>query len=153
MSTKTRIEAALAMSKAKKLPPAPAKVAAPPTKENPLIPLSRDLVARMPEGKEALIALRAVRDWKSSEAVRRAHGSLASYHDVLTELHAAGTIKFKGEDFMSTGTKDGADYGLELHAKWIKAGKPGKFSDFIKGEKEKEAEAARESAKDAGGAR
>jgi hypothetical protein len=99
--------------------------------------ISRGMVATM--HPEALVALKSIKDWKSSEAIRRAHGSFSAYHDVLTELHAAGVIKFKGEDFMQTGTeKDGADYGLEMHAKWIRAGKPGKFSDFIKAEKQRE---------------
>jgi hypothetical protein len=131
--------------------PAPAGSAAPPAKENPLIPLSRDLVARMPGGKEALIALRAVRDWKSSEAIRRAHGDLGSYHDVLVELHAAGTLKLKGENFMSTEKIDGADYGLDLHAKWVKAGKPGRFSDFIKAEQEEKEKERQERVKQAAG--
>lgn len=97
-----------------------------------LLEFSRDIMARTPEGKEALIAMRAIRDWKASPAIRKAHGNLAAYHDVLVELHAAGAIKFKGEDFMNTATKkDGADYGLEVHAKWIKAGRPGRFSDFL----------------------
>jgi hypothetical protein len=130
----------------------PSTVSAAPVKENPLIPLSRDLVARMPGGKEALIALRAVRDWKSSEAIRRAHGDLGSYHDVLVELHEAGTLKLKGENFMSTEKID-ADYGLDLHAKWVKAGKPGRFSDFIKAAQEEKDKERQEQLKAAGGTR
>jgi hypothetical protein len=160
MSVKGRVEAALAAKRSKQAAPkkAPAVKVVPaplsgggssPAKENPLLGISRDLVSRMAEGKEALLALKAVRDWKSSEAIRRAHGSLAAYHDVLTELHAAGTIKFRGEDFMNTGQKkDGAELGLELHAKWVAAGKPGKFSDFIRAAKE--AEAGRDRAKTEG---
>jgi hypothetical protein len=117
-------------------------------KENPLMGISRDLVARMPEGQAALIALKAVRDWKSSEAIRRAHGSLSAYHDALVELHGAGTIKLKGEHFMAPEKIDGADYGLAMHERWVRAGKPGTFTDFIKAEKEKrEAEAQRDQAK------
>lgn len=102
-----------------------------------LLELSRDIMARTDEGKEALIAMRAVRDWKASAAIRRAHGNLAAYHDVLTELVSAGAIKFKGEDFMNTGTKDGHELGLELHQKWTAAGRPGTFKAFIESERER----------------
>lgn len=102
-----------------------------------LLELSRDIMARTTEGKEALIAMRAIRDWKASAAIRKAHGSLAAYHDVLTELHGAGAIKFKGEDFMSTETKDGHELGLELHQRWVAAGRPGTFKAFIEESKVK----------------
>lgn len=97
-----------------------------------LLDFSRDIMARTPEGKAALLAMRAIRDWKASAAIRKAHGNLAAYHDVLTELHAAGAIKFKGEDFMGTATEnDGAKYGLTMYAKWEAAGKPGTFKQFL----------------------
>lgn len=115
-----------------------------------LLTISRDIMARTPEGKEALIAMRAVRDWKSSAAIRKAHGNLSAYHDVLTELNAAGAIKFRGEDFMSTGTKDGAELGLELHAKWVAAGRPGTFKAFVE-ESQGKGEKPDASAKAAGG--
>lgn len=102
-----------------------------------LLTISRDIMARTAEGKEALIAMRAIRDWKASAAIRKAHGSLAAYHDVLVELHDAGAIKFSGGDFMSTGTKDGAELGLELHAKWVAAGRPGSFKAFLESERER----------------
>lgn len=107
-----------------------------------LLEFSRDIMARTPEGKEALIAMRAVRDWKASAAIRSAHGNLAAYHDVLTELHGAGAIKFRGEDFMpGTAEKDGAELGLALHKRWTEdpalREKYGSFKAFIESEREK----------------
>lgn len=153
MSTKNRIQAALA---AKKLRVKPAAVESPvgaavPPKENPLIPLSRDLVARTAGGKDALIAMKAIKDWKSSEAIRRAHGSLSDYYDVLVELHEAGTLKLKGENFMNTEKIDGAEYGLNMHEKWVKAGRPGTFTAFLEAERKRESEEGKERTKAAGG--
>lgn len=96
-----------------------------------LLEFSRDIMARTNEGREALVALLAVRTWKGSPEIRRTHKNLADYHDILTELHAAKLIKFSGGDFMSTGTKDGHELGLELHRKWTAAGRPGSFKAFI----------------------
>ncbi len=124
-----------------------------PKKENPLIPLSRDLVARMPAGKEALLALKAVRDWKGSEAIQRAHGDLASYHAVLVELHEAGQLKLKGENFMNTEKVDGQEYGLSMYEKWNKAGRPGTFTAFLDAERKRESEEGKERTKAAGGGR
>lgn len=118
-----------------------------------LMEISRDAVSRTPEGQEALIALKAIRDWKASEAIRAAHGSLSDYHDILAELHGAGKIKMKGEDFVNTGTKDGAELGLELYRKWQAAGRPGTFKDFIVAEEDRERKARLESIRTAGGAR
>lgn len=139
-------------AKKKAANPAPLPAVAP-AKENPLIPLSRDLVARMPGGQAALIALKAVQDWKSSEAIRRAHGSLSDYHDVLVELHEAGTLKLKGENFMNTEKIDGAEYGLAMHVKWIRAGRPGTFTAFLEAERKCEAEEGKQRTKAAGGGR
>jgi hypothetical protein len=102
-----------------------------------LLEFSRDIMARTTEGKEALLAVKALRDWKASAAIRKAHGSVSAYHSILVELHEAGRIKFRGRDFMNTGTKDGADYGLELHQKWVAAGRPGSFKAFVEESKGK----------------
>jgi len=105
-------------------------------KRSGLLELSRDVLARTAEGKEALIAMRAIRDWKASAAIRRAHGDLASYFDTLAELHAAGKLKLKGESFMSSDPKqDGSEYGLALYRKWEAAGRPGTFKAFIESER------------------
>ncbi|MFA5806775.1 MAG: hypothetical protein WC978_00230 [bacterium] len=105
-----------------------------------LLELSRDIMARTDEGREALLAVKALRGWKSSAAVRRAHGSVSAYHAILVELHAAGKLKLKGESFMSSDSKkDGAELGLELHAKWVAAGRPGSFKAFTEREEKREA--------------
>jgi len=121
-----------------------------------LLTISRDVLARTPEGKEALIAMRAVRDWKGSAAIRSAHGNLAAYHDVLLELHGAEAIKFRGEDFMSETTKqDGAELGLALYKRWTEdpalREEHGSFKAFIEAERKGEEEERRERAKAGGG--
>ncbi len=52
---------------------------------------------------------------------------------------------------MITGTKDGSEYGMEMFQKWVAAGKPGKFADFIKAQDEREVKARREAAQAAAG--
>jgi hypothetical protein len=103
-----------------------------------LVDISRDVVSRTPEGQAALIALMAVQHWKAYPAIRRAHGNLGAYFDVLVELHAAGAIKLKGEHFVDTKEISGVEHGSRLHQKWIAAGRPGAFSDYIKAEEKRE---------------
>lgn len=106
-----------------------------------LLEFSRDIMARTPEGKEALVAMRAIRDWKSSAAIRKAHGNLAAYHDVLVELHGAGAIKFKGEDFMPGTTKpEETEDSLALYQQWkgdpALRRKHGSFTAYLKADRE-----------------
>jgi hypothetical protein len=123
-----------------------------------LLEISRDLVSRTPEGKEALLAMRAIRDWKFSSALRHAHKSVSAYYTILTELHSAGKLKLKGESFMSSDPKkDGSELGLALHKLWTEdpalREKHGSFKAFVESERKAEDEGIRERTKVAGGGR
>lgn len=155
MSTKNRIQAALAAKKARLKPvaasPSPVGSASPP-KENPLLGISRNMVSRMPEGREAILARQAIAQWKGSRALQDRYPSVADYFDILSELAAAGKIQIK-EAFMTTEKIGGADYGLSMHAKWVEAGRPGTFTAFLEAERKREAEEGKEHTKAAGGGR
>lgn len=161
MSYKTRVEAALAAKKSREakqtapphIVPAPAGSVVPPARENPLIPLSRDLVSRMPLGAEAILASQAIKQWKASRALQERYRSVVDYFDVLVQLHGAGKLQIK-EAFTMTEKIDGSEYGLMMHEKWVKAGRPGTFTAFLKAAQEEENKERQEQAKaGAGGGR
>lgn len=69
-----------------------------------LLEISRDIVSRTPEGKEALIAMRAIRDWKSSAAIRARFPNFIDYYDKEhAKAETVSDLERRGEAAITAG--------------------------------------------------